>query len=345
MNYLRRVPGRHRIAAVLVTVGLVAVGTACSSPSTSDPSASSGSAALSSKGAVAVSVRLKWLHQSQFAGFYSAASRHLYQDAGLKVTLDPGGPDSPSVQLVAAGSDTFGVAGADQILLAREKGVDVVAVATIYRQTPFVLMTRADSGLTTMRQLAGKKIGVKFGQSEEVTYRAMLAAAGMGKPDEVPVKFDLGPFLTGGVDAFPGYSINEALAASEVGKPVNLITPASLHLSLYADTIFTTGSEIRQHPDRVRAFVQATVKGWTWAVANPDKAAALALAYDHSLKLPHERAEMRASIPSITPDREPIGYMDAAHWTSLQDVLLAQGQLKRRQDISAVFTTQFLAAP
>jgi len=153
-----------------------------------------------------VSVRLKWLHQSQFAGFYSAIDQHFYDEAGLKVNLDPGGPDSPSVQLVASGSNTFGVAGADQILLAREKGVDVVAVAVVYRQTPFVLMTRADSGLTTMRQLAGKKVGVKFGQSEEVTYRAMLAGAGMsGKGvDEQPVKFDLGPFLGGGIDASPG---------------------------------------------------------------------------------------------------------------------------------------------
>ncbi|MEA2589300.1 MAG: NitT/TauT family transport system substrate-binding protein, partial [Actinomycetota bacterium] len=272
-------------------------------------------------------------------------AQHYYADARLKVTLDPGGPDSPSVQLVSSGSDTFGVAGADQILLAREKGVDVVAVATIYRQTPFVLMTRANANLTTMAQLAGKKVGVKFGQSEEVTYRAMLAAAAMGKPDEVPVKFDLGPFLSGGIDAFPGYSINEALAAGESGVPVNQITAASVGLHMYADTIFTKGSEIRDHPSEVTAFIQATMKGWRWAVDNPDQAAALALGYDRTLKLPHEQAEMKASIASITPDSKPIGFMDTAGWSSLQDILLQQGQMKHRQDIAQVFTTKFLAGP
>jgi len=333
MNRLRR---STLVAVLLAAVALAA--SACGS------SSGGSEAAASSTAPAAVSVRLKWLHQSQFAGFYAAAAQGDYDAAGLKVKLDPGGPDSPSVQLVASGSDTFGVAGADQILLAREKGVDVVAVATIYRQTPFVLMTLADSGITTMKQLAGKKVGVKFGQSEEVTYRAMLSAAGMEKPDEVPVKFDLGPFLSGSVDAFPGYSINEALAASEAGKPVNVIGPASVGLSLYADTIFTTGSEIRKHPEQVKAFVQATMKGWQWAVDHPDAAAALAPKYDSSLKLPHEQAEMKASIPSITPDNHPIGFMDTAGWSSLQDILITQGQMKKRQDLSEVFTTKFLAA-
>jgi ABC-type nitrate/sulfonate/bicarbonate transport system substrate-binding protein len=330
MNHLRRLPG------VALAFAALTIASACS---TSSATTAGGA---TSPSATAVSVRLKWLHQSQFAGFYAAADQHFYADAGMKVSLDPGGPDSPSVQLVASGSDTFGVAGADQILLAREKGVDVVAVATIYRQTPFVLMTRASSNLTTMPQLAGKKVGVKFGQSEEVTYRAMLAAAGLGKPDEVPVKFDLGPFLSGGIDAFPGYSINEALAAGEAGVPVNQITAASVGLHIYADTIFTTGLEIRNHPSDVSAFVRATMKGWRWAVDTPDKAAALALGYDSTLKLPHEQAEMKASIASITPDGNPIGFMDAAGWGSLQDILLQQGQMKQRQDIAKVFTTKFL---
>jgi NitT/TauT family transport system substrate-binding protein len=328
---------RRSLLAVLVVAAIVAV-PACSG---STASTVAGSTAAGS-GAPPVSVRLKWLHQSQFAGFYAAVDQKYYGAAGLDVTLEPGGPDAPSVQLVASGSNTFGVAGADQILLAREKNVDVVALAVVYRQTPFVLMTRADSGLERMEDLAGRKVGVKFGQSEEVTYRAMLAGAHMDPPDEEPVKFDLGPFLDGGIDAFPGYAINEALAAGEAGQPVNLITPASVGVNIYADTIFTTGSEIREHPDQVKAFVQATLEGWAWAAANPDRAAALALAYDNSLKEPHERAELKASIPSLTPDAQPIGSMDTAGWSSLQDLLVRQGQMTQEQDLAQVFTTRFL---
>jgi ABC-type nitrate/sulfonate/bicarbonate transport system substrate-binding protein len=294
--------------------------------------------------ATKVSVQLKWLNQSQFAGFYVAAKRGLYGAAGLDVTLEPGGPDAPSLQRIASGSATFGVAGADQILLAREQGVDLVAIAVDYRQTPFVLMTRKSSGITTMKQLAGKKVGVKFGQSEEVTYRAMAAAAGIKGVHEVPVKFDLGPFLNGSMDAFPGYAINEVLAAREAGVPVNVIGPASVGVHLYGDTLFTTGAMIRKHPDTVRAFVKATLAGWRWAAAHSAPAAALALQYDKTLKLAHERAMMKASLPYLKPDAKPIGFMDTAGWTALEKILLRFKQLKKPTDVSKAFTTAFLPA-
>src|SRR5712691_8740899 len=84
--------------------------------------------------AEAVTVRLKWLHQAQFAGFYVAKDKGYYAAAGLDVSIQPGGSDFPAIQMVAGGSEQFGVTGADQILIARSKGVPVVAIAVIYRE-------------------------------------------------------------------------------------------------------------------------------------------------------------------------------------------------------------------
>src|SRR5918994_4513799 len=70
-----------------------------------------------------VNLRLKWLHQAQFAGFYTADQKGFYEKNGIDVTINPGGVDFPAVQMVASGSEHFGVTGADQILIAREKGV------------------------------------------------------------------------------------------------------------------------------------------------------------------------------------------------------------------------------
>src|SRR3981081_1575281 len=87
----------------------------------------------------AVTRRLKWFNQAQFAGYYVAREKGFYQEAGLDVSIQPGGPDFPAVQMVAGGNEQFGVTGADQILVARGKGVPVVAVAVLYRKNPFVL--------------------------------------------------------------------------------------------------------------------------------------------------------------------------------------------------------------
>src|SRR5260221_9328363 len=89
----------------------------------------------------AVTVRLKWFNQAQFAGYYVAKEKGFYQEAGLDVSIQPGGPDFPAVQMVAGGNEQFGVTGADQILVARGKGVPVVAVAVLDRKKPLLLFS------------------------------------------------------------------------------------------------------------------------------------------------------------------------------------------------------------
>ncbi len=201
-----------------------------------------------------VTVRLKWFNQAQFAGFYVAQDKGFYKSSGLDVNIQPGGPDFPAIQMVAGGNEQFGVTGADQILIARSKGVPVVALAVIYRRNPFVLFSLAKSGIKTPADYVGKKVGVKIGGNEELIYRAVLAKAGIDKSTltEIPVKFDITPLLTGAIDVWPGYLINEVLAAKEKGFDVNVVYPSDYGIDLYADTLFTTEQMLKQKPDVVR---------------------------------------------------------------------------------------------
>src|ERR1700757_3270930 len=110
-----------------------------------------------------VTLRLKWFHQAQFAGFYVAKEKDFYKSAGIDLDIQPGGPDFPAIQMVAGGNEQFGVTGADQILIARGKGVPVVAVAVIYKRTPFVLFSLAKSGIKSPADYVGRNVGVKLG--------------------------------------------------------------------------------------------------------------------------------------------------------------------------------------
>lgn len=291
-----------------------------------------------------VTVRLKWFNQAQFAGFYEAQDKGYYKAAGLDVNIQPGGPDFPAVQMVAGGNEQFGVTAAEDILIARSKGVPVVALGVIYRRDPFVLFSLAKSGIKTPGDFAGKKVGFKVGGNEELIYRAVMAKAGVdtSKFEEVPVKFDIAPLLTGAIDVWPGYTINEVLAASEQGFPVNIIYPADYGIDLYADTLFTTEAMIKDHPDTVRKFVEATMHGWSDAIADPEAAAKTTLHYGDNLKYDHELAMMKASIPFLQPDAGPVGSMDEGKWSAMQKLLLDAGFLKTPVDVSQAFTTQFL---
>ena len=299
-----------------------------------------------SRGPSKVSIRLKWLHQAQFAGFYYAKESGIYAaDKSVNVTLQPGGVDSPAIQLVASGSDQFGVTGADQILIAREKGIPVVAVACIYRKTPFVLFSLASSGIRRMDDLKGKKVGVKLGGNEELTYRAMMQKAGIPSSavTEIPVKFDISPLLTNQVQVWPGYAINEPITAEEKGFPVNLIWPDQYGVRLYADVLFTTEEMIRTHPETVSSIVRATVKGWEQALANKEQAVTYTLRYGNQLTREHETKMLNASEALIKPDANPIGSMDPAVWREMRQFLRDLKFISTEVDLSQSFRTDFLA--
>jgi ABC-type nitrate/sulfonate/bicarbonate transport system substrate-binding protein len=289
-----------------------------------------------------VTVRLKWFNQAQFAGFYVAKDKGLYKSAGLDVNVQPGGPDFPAIQMVAGGSEQFGVTGADQILIARSKGVPVVALAVIYRRNPFVLFSLAKSGIKTPADYIGKKVGLKIGGNEELIYRAVLAKAGIDKSKltEIPVKFDMTPLLTGDIDVWPGYLINEVLAAKEKGFDVNIVSPSDYGVDIYADTLFTTEKMLKEKPDVVRKFVAATLQGWNSAIAAPEEAAKITVKYGDKLTYDHELAMMKASVPLLKPDDKPAGFMDAAGWASAQQLLLGAGFQKDPVNVAEAFAAK-----
>lgn len=289
-----------------------------------------------------INVRLKWFHQAQFAGFYVAAEKGFYKEHGLDVTLQPGGPDFPAIQMIAGGNEHFGVTGADQVLVARSRDVPVVALAVLYRKSPFVLFSLKQSGITAPDMFTGKKVGVKLGGNEELIYRTIMKKTGVGGVTEVPVKFDMTPLLTRQVDVWPGYVINEVISARAKGFDVNVIWPSNYGVNLYGDTIFTTEKMLKEKPDVVQRFVAATLKGWNYAVANPEKAAKLVLKYAQKSTFEHELAMMRESVALLQPDRAPIGSMEPAAWTSLNALLTEGGFIKKPIAVERAYTTQFL---
>jgi len=291
-----------------------------------------------------VNVRLKWIHQAQFAGFYTADKKGFYKENNISIDLRPGGVDFPATKMVASGDSQFGVAGAIELILAREKGMPVVAIATIYRKNPFVFIAKKSSGITKPQDFIKKKVGYTLDVFEEVTYRALMKNAGINPSqyEEVPVKYDMSPFFSGEFDVWPAYIINQAITAKEKGFEINVIWPSDYGINLYADTIFTTEDMIKNKPDLVKRFLNATLKGWDYAVKNPDEAARYTLEYSSALNYIHEKSMMNTSVGLIIPDDKPIGWMEREKWEEMQKLLLEYGFMKNAIDLNKVYTTKFL---
>ena len=190
-------------------------------------------------------------------------------------------------------SEQFGITGMAQLMEARAKGVPVVALAVIYRKNPLIWFS-VNENITSAKDLIGKKVGVTVASNSDILFRAMLVKAGVdiNNVEIVPVKYDISLLLTGTVDAYEGYLINQPLSARENGFKTYIINPTDYGINFYGDAIFATEDMIKKNPDLVRRFMNATLQGWEYAYSHPDEAVNYTLTYSDQLTRAHETAMM-----------------------------------------------------
>jgi len=306
-----------------------------------------------------VRVQLKWKNQAQFAGFYVAKANKYYEAAGLDVQLLEGGLDKPAIQAVVSGTAEFGVIGPEAILLARSRNVDVTAIAVIYQKSPFCLFTLDRYPVRKIADLKGKSVGVLYGSNELIGYRTMLKHAGLevrrDNIHEVLVQYDLGALRTGEVQAFPGYSIDEADDLQEEcdnAKPSN--SGCNVHVlegsdvGNFGDTLFTTGRYIENNRSVVEKFVQATLKGWQYALTNQPFGLSTTLDQktDSPMNAKHQCLMLKNSIGYICPGPSAckLGYMSYDQWKLLQKRLIEDALLDkdRQEDLTKAFDPEFV---
>src|ERR1700733_14027271 len=109
------------------------------------------------------SLRLKWLAQAQFAGFYVAQAKGYYKAEGIDLSINPGGPNLLTENLVATGADTFGLSGGtDSVFAARDKNLPIVCIGVAHQITPFIFVTRKDGPVKTIQDFKGKTVTTCF---------------------------------------------------------------------------------------------------------------------------------------------------------------------------------------
>src|SRR5829696_3289192 len=136
-----------------------------------------GLGSVSAAAADNVTLQLKWVTQAQFAGYYVAKDKGLYEKAGLDVTIKPGGPDIAPPQVIAGGGADVIIDWMPSALASREKGVPLVNIAQIFKQSGMMLTCRAETGIKTPQDLKGRTLGVWF-SGNEYPFLAWMAKLG-----------------------------------------------------------------------------------------------------------------------------------------------------------------------
>ncbi len=292
-----------------------------------------------------VTVRLKWLHQVQFAGFYMAQEEGFYAEEGLDVTLEPVDIENQvAIDVVLDGEADFAVAAPEEVVLARSEGKPVQVIAAIFRIRPDVWLVAPGEDIQKPQDFIGKKVALAPG-GPTIVYAAMMERLGLDRDEveEAPMEVWTAQECWETFDVCPNYATNDYARLLEQGEEVTAIWPGDYGIAWYGDVLFTTDAMIEEQPELVERFVRATLKGWRAALEDVDQAVEITLSYDEEdrLNAAHQTQAMRISVPLIDTG-DPLGTMEEAVWENIVEVLEEQGFLDESVEVDALYTNEFV---
>jgi NitT/TauT family transport system substrate-binding protein len=291
---------------------------------------------LKSTELIKLNVRLGWLVNANSAGQVVALARGFYRDEGLDVTFHEGGIADPSVKSVASGADDLGFAnGPDLVISARAAGAPLKILAVIQREGYHGFFVREDSGIETPHDWIGRRVGVKIGSPTYLYYLAILNKLGIDRASihEVPLGYDVLPFLTRNVEVFPGAKNNEAITLEAQGIRLRTFRPADYGIPTMGNVLFTSDAMLHQHEETVRRFVRATMRGWVWCQApeNRDAVIDYLVASNPKIDILKEKRALEETLLLIGD-----GSIDRAKLADIIENQISYGGLARRVTVEEI---------
>ena len=283
-------------------------------------------------GAEPIHLQLRWHHQFQFAGYYAAIEQGYYREAGLDVVIHPGSPGVTPVAEVLTGRAHYGVANSE-LLLQRLRGQPLVALASVFQHSSSILLSRKERCATTPHDLIGRKV-MLMDRQVDADFLAMFKNEGIADSaiELLPSSYQISDLAEGKVDAFNAYRTNEPFYLTQQGIGYCVLDPRNYGVDFYSDILFTSEEELRQHPERVRAFTAASLKGWRYAMQHPEEIITLLRQkYDVPKSVEHLRYEAETMRTLILPEVIEIGHMNPGRWEHMADTFVKVGMVRDKR--------------
>ena len=350
--------GSWALAAVASLAVLVAAGCGGSSKSSSgDTGKAAGGKSCSTKDKV--TLQLKWVTQAQFAGYYAAKSKGYYDDQCLNVTLKLGGPDITPEQVVQSGQAQLGIDWLPSLLATRDQGGDLVNIAQVFTRSGMTELTHKDSGITDIKQLARKKVGVWCCGNQYELFAALtkngIDPQSHGDVTIVNQPFDMNLFLTRQVDAAAAMTYNELAQVLETKNPktgqlyklsdLNVIKMEDAGTGMLEDGVFATGKwlQSKKNQDIAKRFLAASFQGWAYCRDNYKACTDIVLENGPTLGKGHQTWQMNEINALIWPVSQGIGVMDAAAFKRTAQIA-QQFKVIKKAPSSAAYRTDLAKA-
>ncbi|MEA2048085.1 MAG: transporter substrate-binding domain-containing protein [Campylobacterota bacterium] len=217
-----------------------------------------------------ITLQLQWKHQFEFAGFYAAKEKGFYKDAGLDVSFVEFDKNKDITEEVLNGNAQYGLTYSS-IIAEYMQGKPLILLANFFKQSPLVLV--AQPHIRTPADLKGKKIMGLSDSIHGITLLTMLNKFNIHLHDirKIPASFNVDDFINKKVDAMSVFTTNELYQLDKRGIPYTIFDPVAYGAKYYDANLFTSKKEFLKHPERVKRFREASIKGWEYALAHQEE--------------------------------------------------------------------------
>ncbi len=303
----------------LLLLGLLAAALGCSR---------SGDAPAASSRAK-VTLQLNWVAEPEFGGFYAALEGGAFQRAGLDVQITGGGSGAPVMQMVAAGQADFGISTADDVILARARGADVIPIFATYQTSPHGIMVHAARGAKGIADvLASDTLALEPG-----TMFALFLKKKYGFDRAKIVAYDGGVahFLVDPAFAQQCFVTSEPIVARKQGSDPKVFLIAAEGYNPYQTVVIARRALWKEKPELVRAFARATREGWRAYLDDPGPADAVMGKHNSAMDQAMFAAVAAAQRPFIETEetkKGKLGMMTRERWETLGKQLVELGAIK-----------------
>jgi putative hydroxymethylpyrimidine transport system substrate-binding protein len=273
------------------------------------------------------------------SGIYAAQAQGFYRDAGIDLTVREPGESTDAPKLLAAGRADFAILDIHDLGIARERGLDLVGVMPLVQRPLAAVIAQGDGPVHRPRGLEGHTAGVTGLPSDEAVVDSEVSADGgdPAKVRRVTIGFNAVSSLAAGkVDAATGFWNAEGVALRRQGVPIRIFKVDDYGAPPYPELVLTTSRKtLDRKPELVESMVDATTRGYEFAVDNPKQALDDLVGAVPSLDRADQQAQLKVLLPDLSPKPfDPAVLNEWAKWD------LEHGLLERPIDTSAAFSFQ-----
>ncbi len=297
-----------------------------------------------------VTLMLNWFYVGDHSPYFVATEKGWYKDENLEVNIVPGKGSGDVVKKIDVGSAEFGIVDVGVLIVARAQGAKVKVVSQLFDKSPYCMWMWKDSGINSVKDLVGKKVGAPPGDAQRTIFPALAAANGID-PNKVTfvnigAEAKQSALASKQVDVVFDFYSGAPFYYKSLGKDkVKSMLFADHGVDVYSNALVVTDKYAKENGALIKRFVRASLKGWEFTLKNPEEAINTMAKYRTEIDKPLMLANLKLIIDLWRTNRyknNGIGWVDDKKMADSIKIISQYRDIKVDMKSSEVYTNEFL---